>query len=131
VSELGRVKAPAELVSTLVASGRYVSAAERDELERSPFYVTAVKPRFDTGSQFGDSCLFVVAAPGLLEGRALLSLPWNRERERWARALELELRGSDAIGPYLLALKETRSGQHAYALIPACDTDAGSSPDAD
>jgi hypothetical protein len=129
VSDLGRVKAPTELVSTLVASGRYLSAAERDALERTPFYVTAVRPRYDTGSQYGDSSLFVVAAPGLIEGRALLSLPWNRERERWARTLEHELRGSDAIGPYLLALRETRSGQHAYALVPASDAE-GSSPDA-
>lgn len=130
MNELGRVKAPADLVSTLVAAGRYLSSAERGELERQPFYVVAVRPRYDTGSPFGDSCLFVVAAPGLLEGRALLSLPWNRERERWTRALELELRGSDAIGPYLLALRETRSGQHAYALIPASATADGGSLDA-
>jgi hypothetical protein len=120
------VKSPRETAGALAEAGAFLSAPERAELEREPFYVVDVRSRFDSGGDYGPSCLFVVAVPGLFGSeRRLLALGWNKQRARFAGELEQELRSADAVGPFVLERRPTESGHEAWRFVAAPSPDEG------
>jgi len=124
--DLGRVRSSRDLLGSLAEGGGFLGAAEREELTRRPFYVVETRARWESGGEYGAQCAFVVAVPDWLAPgeRRLLTLGWNPTRERFARELERELRaGADAVGPYVLEKRSTRSGNEAWRFVPAPDGD--------
>jgi hypothetical protein len=125
--ELGRVRSPADSLGVLFETAPWISAAERDELQRERFYVVATRPRHH--GRFGSQVVFAVVCPSLWgTERRLLGLGHYPGREAFARGLSSELREWDAVGPFLLGRGETSSGHEAWRFEKA-EPDSPSAPE--
>jgi hypothetical protein len=123
---LGRVRSPRQSLAALIEQARWVTSAERERLQQTPFYILDCRVRYDPGGAFtAPQVLFVVTSPALWgDERRLLGLASYPARESFARELARELRDVDAVGPWLLTRSSTAAGHEAWRFVSAPEAPA-------
>jgi hypothetical protein len=99
----------------------FLRAGEREQLAAARTELFVVEAAIDYTGQYGKQVIFWLRGCGPEE--RVLALEATAIRERQVADLRQMLRGSvDAIGPYVLEHRRTRSGRTAWALVDASDS---------